>query len=208
MRKGPTPKKTERGRRPKRVEPSKDKPVQTFFDTVPAQEFHDALMLSTDAKFEQLGRSMLDPRRIRESFAAKLIDAKLTLPELYEFWHKHQLHIGLIQIMNRVPKIMTDVATDAESRLTACSRCDGTGQVNDAIPNSDQEPIVRVCPACEGTRQMRVIGDKAARDLVFESIGLTGKTSPTVAIQQNFGLDSELGDVLQMSQKVITGGSE
>jgi len=55
---------------------------------------------------------------------------------------------------------------------------------------------------------MRVIGDKAARDLVFESIGLTGKTSPTVAIQQNFGLDSELGDVLQMSQKVITGGSE
>jgi len=208
MRKGPMPGRTERGGRPTRVAAYKDKPVQTFLDTVPGQEFHEALLLSTDEKFERLGRSMLDPRRARESFAKKLIDAKLTLPELYEFWHKHQLHIGLIQIMNRVPKIMTDVATDAESRLTACSRCDGTGKVNDAIPGSDQEPIVRVCPACEGTRQMRVIGDKAARDLVFESIGLTGKTSPTVAIQQNFGLDSELGDVLQMSQKVITGGSE
>jgi hypothetical protein len=182
--------------------------VQTFLDTVPGQEFHEALLLSTDEKFERLGRSMLDPRRARESFAKKLIDAKLTLPELYEFWHKHQLHIGLIQVMNRVPKIMRDVATDAESRLTACSRCDGTGKVNDAIPGSDQEPIVRVCPACEGTRQMRVIGDKAARDLVFESIGLTGKTSPTVAIQQNFGLDSDLGDVLMTSQKIITGGSE
>jgi len=208
MRKGPMPGRTERGGRPTRVAAYKDKPVQTFLDTVPGQEFHEALLLSTDEKFERLGRSMLDPRRARESFAKKLIDAKLTLPELYEFWHKHQLHIGLIQVMNKVPKIMRDVATDAESRLTACSRCDGTGQVNDAIPGSDQEPIVRVCPACEGTRQMRVIGDKAARDLVFESIGLTGKTSPTVAIQQNFGLDSDLGDVLMTSQKIITGGSE
>jgi hypothetical protein len=55
---------------------------------------------------------------------------------------------------------------------------------------------------------MRVIGDKASRDLVFESIGLTGKKGPTIAIQQNFGLASELGDVLMTSQKIITGGNE
>jgi hypothetical protein len=100
------------------------------------------------------------------------------------------------------------VAEDAESRMTACSRCDGTGKVNDAIPVSEQEPIVRVCPVCEGTRKMRVIGDNASRDLVFESIGLTGKKGPTIAIQQNFGLASELGDVLMTSQKIITGGNE
>jgi hypothetical protein len=47
-----------------------------------------------------------------------------------------------------------------------------------------------------------------ARDLLFESIGLTGKRGPLVAIQQNFGLDMELGDVLAASQRVVTEKSE
>jgi hypothetical protein len=199
--------KTERGGRPVPLAPSEDKAVRTFYETVPSAEFCDALGLSKDEKFETLGRLMLDPRRRDTSFATKMIIAKVTLVDLYDFWSKHQLHVGLLKLANRVPKILDDVAQDAESKMVACSRCDGIGTVLDLGPNNEIAAKPRVCPLCEGTRKIRAVGDKAARDLVFESVGLTGKRPPPVAIQQNFGLDAELGDVLLLSQKVITGGT-
>ena len=182
--------------------------IRTFAEKVPLIEFHEALELSKDTRFEKLWALMLDQAHRHTSFVALCNLAGISLTDLYDFWHKHQLHAGLIEMLNHVPKVLGDVGVDAESRNTACNRCDGQGKVLDIIPGSDVEPEERLCPVCEGSGKMRVVGDKAARDLLFESIGLTGKRPPMVAIQQNFGLESELGDVLLTSQKIITGGSE
>lgn len=178
--------------------------MRTFYESVPAKAFKEALDLSRDLKFEKLLALMSDPARAKDSFGNLCRLADITLNDLHDFWRNHQLHAGMIQMMNHVPKIMVDVAIDAESRNSACTRCDGVGRVIDISP-INSKATERLCPVCGGTKEMRVVGDPRARDLIFESIGLTGKHQ-VVAIQQNFGLESELGDVLMASQKVITSG--
>lgn len=201
--------KLERGGRP--VPPPErawqDKPVQTFYNALPLENFREALELAQDEKFTTLARLMLDPARRKQSFASKMIMAGITLVDLYDFWSKHQLHAGLLGMVNRVPKVLVDTAEDAEAKLSACNRCDGVGEVIDMVPDrkGEETPHPRICPVCEGSGKMRILGDRDCRELIFETMGITGKKSGAmVNIQQNFGLEADLGDVLQASQKVIT----
>lgn len=197
----------ERGGRPLPAAPAQDKAVQTFYQGVPVDAFREALELSQDEKFSTLARLMLDPVRRNQSFASKMIIAGVTLPDLYDFWSKHQLHAGLLRMLYRVPKVLSDTAKDAEAHETACNRCDGLGTVVDMIPGVDDPGPPRICPVCDGSKKMRVVGDRDCRESVFDALGLNAKKSGTsVNIQQNFGLEAELGDVLLQSQKVITGG--
>jgi len=184
--------------------PVTDVAICRFWDHIPQEEFHNALELAKDPRFEKLWSLLLDPGKRQLSFLACCKLADLTIVDLFEFWRQHTLYAGLIEMMSAFPLFAVDLATDIRSHMTACARCDGIGKVVDIAPGGDVGKP-RVCPLCKGVKETRVVGDKSARDHLYSAIGITGK--PTVAIQQNnFGLESELGDVLQMTQKVISGG--
>src|SRR5262249_54480225 len=68
------------------------------------------------------------------------------------------------------------------------------------------------CPECKGSGEVRMSGDKHARDLVFESMKLTGQKSPLVAMQQNFVsggsdmmLDNNMEKLLSLTAALTMG---
>ena len=207
--------------------------MRRFIDSVPDKEFAEALEHAPDPKFQTFLAARADPAYRGLSFAALCRKFNISLADVDDLWRSHQLHVGMIEMMNHVPRVMIDIVEDAKSHQGTCTRCDGSGtitrdsdigsgsaeaprsrgsgsgeergRVREARPTERVEGLARItCPVCDGTKKVRVIGDKAARDLVFESIGLTGKRPPGVAIQQNnYGLDAELSEVLMMSQKIL-----
>jgi hypothetical protein len=180
-------------------QPSRDVPMRTFIENVPPDEFTECLEASTDPKFQQFLDARCDPGFKHLGFAALCRRLGITLHEMDDLWRNHQLSRGMIRMMTHVPRVLEDVAIDAESRDEVCPRCDGEKVV------INDNNVSRPCPVCENTGKVRVPGDRAARDLVFESVGLTGKRGgpPMVAIQQNFGLDSGLEDVLLNTTKLL-----
>jgi hypothetical protein len=91
--------------------------------------------------------------------------------------------------------------------MQACPRCDGEKFVEST--RGDRK-VLKPCPNCEGSGTVPVIGDKHARDLVFESMKLTRQRGTLVAIQQNIGavgngLDASLESLLKMTQATVMG---
>jgi hypothetical protein len=133
----------------------------------------------------------------------------ISLHEAQCLYTDHMRYQGLLRMSSQVPQVMADVAEDAKSRMRVCPRCDGEKVVESTRGNKRGR---RVCPDCKGTGEVRVIGDKHARDLVFESMKLTGQKGPLVAINQDFGsrdvdptLDPRMETLLKMSQAITMG---
>lgn len=181
------------------VDPDNDRPMQRFIDLVDETEFSAALTASGEPKYVTFLAARHDPAYRSLGFSALCRKFNISLQDVDDLWRSHQLHRGMMRMMNSLPDILEDVAVDARSRKVACPRCDGL-----AVLTSDSG-LPRACPVCDGTGKVRQTGDRDARHLVFESAGLTGKRGPLVAIQQNFGLDVELEEVLATSQRIVAG---
>lgn len=203
--------KKDKNGRPVPNNPTHDLPMRLFFDHIPEPEFREALENAPDAKYQQLLTARLSPQHQNTTFMRLCHNFGISLQDVHELWRHHQLHRAMIEMSNVLPEVTRDLGEDARSRLAYCPRCDGLGYVTDTGEGSEDAPAGadsrgegrRVCPACEGARKVRVIGDKASREMLLESVGFIGKKSPLVNINQHFGLDSELGDLLAASQRVI-----
>ena len=164
--------------------------VEEYLQEATKDEMLQALQSSDDPVAKEVLKSMLMPKPW--SFTSICRHHGLTYTNLMEIFSKYQLNSGLIRQMRHLPRVMEDTALDAMSKSEPCPRCDGEGVIPDENAESmaDGEIKVRItkpCPLCKGRKEVRVPGDKLARELVYESAGLTGKKAPSVAIQQNFG---------------------
>lgn len=181
--------------------------VEEFLQEATQDEVLRALQTSDDPVAKDVLKSMLMPTPW--SFTAICRHHGLTYTSLVEMFSKYQINSGLIRQMRYVPKAMEDNAIDALSKFEPCPRCDGDGEIPDENAESvDGEIKVRItktCPLCKGRKEVRVPGDKLARELLFESAGLTGKKGPSVAIQQNFGAggDHSIESTLALTQKLL-----
>lgn len=203
------PVKTDRHHRPIPDSPALDIPVKQFYSSINQEVLE--LALGEHDKYAGFLASLHSPDYTRHSFAAKMRAFNITLHELNILYQDTNRNIGLFGMADKLPKIMEDVAEDAQSRQVSCPRCDGEGE----LPTGEDEegiPTFKICPECSGTRKIRQVGDKHSRDLVFESMKLTGVKGPMVAIQQNFGagvggagLDSGLEETLRMTQTITMG---
>jgi hypothetical protein len=184
-----------------------DQAMRRFAKTVPSDEFNEALLASTEQRYQDLLRARLDPIYKDVSFAVLCKKFNISLQDADDLWRSHQLHTGMMEAMNHYPRVIKDIAEDSYTRMTACSRCDGEGVVSVNTNTNDGEIVTKkkVCPQCEGEKKVRSVGDKGSRDHYLEAVGVIGKKVPSNAIQMNFGLDMDLSDVLMMSQKVING---
>lgn len=88
---------------------------------------------------------------------------------------------GIVAVANRLPKVMEDVATDAESKLVTCAQCEGSGLIiikpqKGEVGDPDFEAAVfKKCIPCEGQGTVIKSGDATARKQVLEIMELTGK---------------------------------
>lgn len=170
-----------------------DAPCQTFIENIDKGGFREEFIGALDAaekdvRWHQLKNMMTLDFFKKYKFSTLTRMLGLTPENLVDFWRNHQIQAGIVQTMNELPQIMSDVAEDAKSRMVYCQKCDGIGQVLDGFDESvagKRTPLLRICPACEGAKKVRQVGDKDARNLVFETAGLTKKHGPMVAIQMN-----------------------
>lgn len=149
-------------------------------------------------KFRMMAAMMLDPAYARMRLATIARKCRISLAELQQVYTDGMRHIGMLQMATALPQVMADVAEDALSKTQVCPRCDGL-----AATDSDVD-----CPICEGKGQIRVAGDKHARDLVFEAMKLTKNGGPLVAVTQNFGrsaAEEKMESMLKMTQTIVMG---
>jgi hypothetical protein len=191
--------------RPTPDESHRDIPARRFWNTIDREEFE--LALTSNDKYDAFLRALHDPHYSRCSFPTLLRKFNISLHEAQMLYTDHMRQWGLLEISNQLPEIMSDVAEDARTHMQACPRCDGEKFVEST---RDHRKVLKPCPNCTGSGTVRVIGDKHARDLVFESMKLTRQRGPLVAIQQNIsppgaGLDASLESLLKMTQAIVMG---
>lgn len=191
-------------------------PVNKFYEQTDKQELDEALSWAgqdekvADPKWLQLQSMLANASFRRETFANLCRKLDIRIMDLVEFWRNWKNHQGLLEMMNHVPEVMVDVAEDSKTRIEVCADCDGQGTIWTEEREEDAEKIQiikreRICRTCSGHGNIRVIGDRHARDHLFEMAGLTNKAkgkSPVVAIQQNFGT-GELPDTVGKVSKIL-----
>jgi hypothetical protein len=149
------------------VRADRDRGIQWFFETVPRSGLDEALQSSGDDRFYRLFDALRDPAYRKTSFGTLCRRFGISWVDLADLWRTYNTTLGLIEVATRLPRILTDIAEDSESRDEPCPRCDGIGHVT---RQNGEAP----CPACEGVGKVRVPGDPHARRLLFEIMGLIG----------------------------------
>jgi len=164
------------------------------------------LALNGNDKYAAFLQALSDPAYASCSFPTLLRKFNISLHETQTVYTDHMRHMGLLRMSNQLPQVMADVTEDARSHMRACPRCDGEKVMVSTRGNKTSR---KQCPECKGTGEVRVIGDRHARDLVFESMKLTRqREGPLVAIQQNIGestLSTRMEDLLKQTQKIVMG---
>jgi hypothetical protein len=178
-------------------------PVEEFLEAAGKDEVLNALKWSDNAQMKALLGYLLQPRPLK--FLSACMKAEVTLNQLQDLYSNYQRIAGVMRMSQHIPQVFEDVAIDAKSKMASCPRCDGYGVIEDlsAEKREDAPPPTRRCPVCKGEKEVRVPGDKLARELVFESLEMTGKKGPSVAIQQNFGQPSSIEATIAMTQKLL-----
>src|SRR5215813_6057404 len=178
-------------------QPHRDIPALRFWDAIDRDQFE--LALSDNAKNDKYAaflQALSDPTYSRCSFPTLLRKFNISLHEAQAIYTDHMRHMSLLLLSSQLPQVMADVTEDAKSHMKACPRCDGDKVV---VFTRGNKKARKKCPECKGTGEVRMIGDKHARDLVFESMKLTRKhDGPLFAIQQNFISDRDRDMTLDM----------
>src|SRR5215831_11514192 len=174
--------------RPTPNQSHRDIPALRFWDTIDRNQFELALSdHDKNDKYAAFLQALSDPTYARCSFPTLLRKFNISLHEAQTIYTDHMRHMALLQMCSQLPDVVADVTEDAKSHMRPCPRCDGEKVV---VFTRGNKKASKKCPECKDTGQVRPIGDKHARDLVFESMKLTGQKSPLVAMQQNFVTDS------------------
>jgi hypothetical protein len=179
------------------MDPGHDKPMARFAETIDQEALSSFLDTSGNDRYETLMILMQDPAYAGLKFATLCKKANVTLHEMQEIYANGMRQVALLRMSNALPDLMADVAEDARTRQETCPRCDGFG----FIPYKE---VTRECPMCHGKLTVRRVGDKQARELVFESAKMIRQSGPMVAIQQNFNSgDSHLESILNKTRSIV-----
>ena len=159
-------------------------------------EISPTLTHSGDPRAQRLAETLLDPAYRHHSFGRLCERAGLSGREVVDLFRKYKIDEGIVRMSKHVPDVLEDTAIDAKSRMECCRRCDGLG----SVPLTEKED--RECPVCYGSGQVRLPGDKNARELLFRANELTGKGS-LVSIQANVGPPFDFVKIVRGADRVL-----
>jgi len=185
--------------------------VRSVIEELPEAEVRQALLSSGDSIAYQFLKSWENPKNKNKDLSLIARDCEFSISHFCKIWEHYNLQRGMMLMVGKVPKVMLDVAEDAQSKMENCPRCDGMGEIQhekiEMRPDGEVKvSLTRVCPQCKGAKEIRVSGSRDARALMFETMKLTGQRGPLVAIQQNFG--ERLGQTVGTIEKMIGWGEK
>lgn len=162
-------------------------------------ELAEILGVSDDSRVVTFVTYLLSPnRRLQKcSLATLAAMCELSYSELLKAITSARVSEGVLRMGQHLPKMMEDAVIDAQASATPCKVCKGTGQIIHLRKRKKGDATIPYvdCWNCGATGQIRVAGDKDARSLVFESIGLTNRKSPLFNINLNKERPGELPSV-------------
>jgi hypothetical protein len=183
------------GKKGKMIAPRKNVIFRRFEETVGREALQTALAQVDDDRASMLVDMMCDPYYQKQTLASLAKKCGLTLNEVRDLFRKANLDQALMKMYKHVPEILEDTAIDAKSSTKTCWKCNG-GRVN---AEGDD------CLECNGSGQVRVVGDKDARGYVFDIAGLSRKGGPLIAQQFNVsgGSMESLETLIESGQKLL-----
>ena len=113
---------------------------------------------------------------------------------------------GIVAVAQRLPKVMEDVAVDAENKQVTCASCEGSGQI---IVKKDGEGLpleTKLCIPCEGLGKIIKSGDPVARKQVLEMMELGGKVPIWAPNSQILAVGESLEETLKAARKGAGNG--
>ncbi len=153
---------------------------------------------AADPRCETFVAMLRDPMYQSKTIAqmAKLCGMKMT--EVQHIVMDGMKQLAMMNLHSNLPEIMEDVVGDARTTSESCPRCDGLM----VVPFGENG--TRPCPSCKGTGSIKRVGDRHARDLIFESAKLTGQKGPMVAIQNNVAFsDERMENILKKTRSIV-----
>jgi hypothetical protein len=115
------------------VRADRDRPVKTFFDSVPRTQFVDAMQLSGDERSYRLHDALHDAAYQNTSKGTLCRKFGISLLDLFDLWTQYNHHLGMMRVANHLPEVMEQLAENSLSREEACPRCDGIGVLLDGV---------------------------------------------------------------------------
>lgn len=163
---------------------------------IPRDDLASALSrASDDARIAALAVRLIDPNFATTKLTKLANDLGLRYTDVVDGFRRAKLDEGMLRMFIRVPDILEDIAEDARTKIDACPRCDGEGEIHKRGKSV-------TCPQCKGVGELRTPGDNEARRLTLEAAGIIGKRGG-FAQQINIGTVGGLEDVLRSGQQAL-----
>jgi hypothetical protein len=189
--------------------PRKDKIFRRLEKSLSREELQLAVAASPNEKAELLLLHMTDPALRTMSLPTMAKRCGLRYADVLKLIRDYRLDQGLLKMTEHVPRVMEDIAVDAQSQVVKCPSCSGMGELWKY--DKEENPIEgsnKVCVTCDGTGKLRKIGDADARKLMFETLKLTGQRGPLVAQQFNMGSAGSVEDVVDVVEGALAAPIE
>lgn len=156
----------------------------------------DCLSRRDEKRFKVLLSAMQDERYNHLPWGKLCRMSGVDLSELEQIWIDFNKQKGYLKVASKLPEIMDDVATDALSRVSICTNCEGVGRLLDKPENP-------ICTICEGSGKVRKQGCIKSREMIFDAMKVTSK-EPLISINQNFSLERLVGETSKLMKEVET----
>jgi hypothetical protein len=174
-----------------------------FLRSISRDEIEMFLADVSSPKCELMVAMLQDPAYRSKTLAQMCKLSGLSMTELQHIVMDGLKQLALMNMHADLPHLMDDVVHDARSHMETCPRCDGL----QVLPFGENG--TRPCPSCKGAGEIKRVGDRHARDLIFESAKLTGQKGPMVAIQNNVAVsDERLESLFKRTRQILLESPE
>lgn len=135
--------------------------------------------------------------------------AKIGIPykRVIECYRDSKRLEGIVAVAERLPKVMQDVAIDAESRMLTCVACEGSGRIAIVSDKQGLPAETKMCIPCEGLGKILKSGDAVARKQVMEMMELTGKAPIWAPGSNILNVGESFEDTLRNMRKGADSGA-
>jgi hypothetical protein len=201
---------------PRKGLPREDTVFRRLERSLPRDELMQIFDSSADERFHQLFMFMSDPYIGKKSLPQLAKECGLSYAQVLQAITRGRLDQGMLRMSAHVPQVMEDVAIDAKSKVVTCANCEGAkviavteiveeeGKRPQVVQKLDDEgrPMWKKCLVCDGVGKLRQVGDKASREILFETMRLTGgRGGPQV--QVNVGAGQAMEDTVASVREVL-----
>lgn len=203
--------------------PKDDMIFRRLEHSMPRDEMAYIMECASDERAQRLMKVMVDPRYRKRTLPWMARECGLNYMDIVLLIKNHHIGDGTVRMSRHVPQAMEDVAVDSLSKQVTCGNC--KGHLEDGVASvpvteivedekskrsvvmhkldPDGAPMWERCLVCDGVGTLRKVGDAKSRELLFETMGLTGRKGPLVVQQFNQGGGASMEDTVASARDVL-----